>query len=121
MPSAFVKRMCARCSIETCSARILTCQAAAREMMPRLQGRIVTIGLVAAFKGSTNGSIYAVAKAGMTHYARCLATRTGRFIGTPAVDQVRMVETCTLDRIATVEESPPQPGVCSIFEYVLSP
>jgi len=78
-------------------------------------------GLVAAFKGRTNGSIYAVAKAGMTHYARCLATRTGRFIGTPAVDQDRMVETCTIDRIATVEESPPQPGICSIFEYVLSP
>jgi 3-oxoacyl-[acyl-carrier protein] reductase len=34
--------------------------------MPRRQGRIVTIGSVAAFKGRTNGSIYAVAKAGMT-------------------------------------------------------
>jgi hypothetical protein len=36
----------------TCSARILTCQAAAKEMMPRLQGRIVTIGSVAAFKAA---------------------------------------------------------------------
>jgi 3-oxoacyl-[acyl-carrier protein] reductase len=52
---------------------ILTCQAVAKEMMPRRQGRIVTIGSVAAFKGRTNGSIYAVAKAGMTHYTRCLA------------------------------------------------
>ena len=86
-------------------------------MMPRRQGRIVTIGSVAAFKGRTNGSIYAVAKAGMTHYTRCLAdqlrayditvnciapgdTRTGRFMGTRAVDQNRMVETGTLDRIA---------------------
>ncbi|MGH6708551.1 MAG: SDR family NAD(P)-dependent oxidoreductase, partial [Bradyrhizobium sp.] len=76
---------------------------------------------VAAFKGRTNGSIYAVAKAGMTHYTRCLAdqlrsydinvnciapgdTRTGRFMGTRAVDQNRMVETGTLDRIATVDE-----------------
>lgn len=75
---------------------ILTCQAVAQEMMKRRQGRIVTIGSVAAFKGRTNGSIYAVAKAGMTHYTRCLAdqlrpfditvnciapgdTRTGRF------------------------------------------
>ena len=66
-------------------------------------------------------TIYAVAKAGMTHYTRCLAdqlrsydinvnciapgdTRTGRFMGTRAVDQERMVETGTLDRIATVDE-----------------
>ncbi len=83
---------------------ILTCQAVARGMMERRRGRIVTIGSVAAFKGRTNGSIYAVAKAGMTHYTRCLAdqlrpydiavnciapgdTRTGRFLGTRAVDR----------------------------------
>ena len=52
---------------------ILTCQAVAQQMMKRRHGRIVTIGSVAAFKGRTNGSIYAVAKAGMTHYTRCLA------------------------------------------------
>ena len=52
---------------------ILTCQAVARGMMERRQGRIVTIGSVAAFKGRTNGSIYAVAKAGVTHFTRCLA------------------------------------------------
>jgi 3-oxoacyl-[acyl-carrier protein] reductase len=100
---------------------ILTCQAVAQEMMKRRQGRIVTIGSVAAFKGRTNGSIYAVAKAGMTHYTRCLAdqlrpfditvnciapgdTRTGRFMGTRAVDPSRLVESGTLDRIATVGE-----------------
>ncbi len=100
---------------------ILTCQAVARGMMQRRRGRIVTIGSVAAFKGRTNASIYAVAKAGVTHYTRCLAdqlrpyditvnciapgdTRTGRFLGTRAVDSKRMVETGTLDRIATVDE-----------------
>src|SRR4051812_48156992 len=100
---------------------ILTCQAVARGMMERRRGRIVTIGSVAAFKGRTQGAIYAVSKAGMTHYTRCLAdqlrayditvnciapgdTRTGRFMGTRAVDQARMVETGTLDRIATVDE-----------------
>ena len=100
---------------------ILTCQAVARGMMQRHSGRIVTIGSVAAFKGRTQGSIYAVAKAGVTHYTRCLAdqlrpyditvnciapgdTRTGRFMGTRAVDQARLVETGTLDRIATVDE-----------------
>jgi 3-oxoacyl-[acyl-carrier protein] reductase len=100
---------------------ILTCQAVARGMMERRSGRIVTIGSVAAFKGRTQGSIYAVAKAGVTHYTRCLAdqlrpyditvnciapgdTRTGRFMGTRSVDQTRLVETGTLDRIATVDE-----------------
>jgi 3-oxoacyl-[acyl-carrier protein] reductase len=100
---------------------ILTCQAVARDMMERRRGRIVTIGSVAAFKGRTNSSIYAVAKAGVTHYTRCLAdqlrpydiavnciapgdTRTGRFMGTRTVDQGRMVEAGTLDRIATVDE-----------------
>ena len=100
---------------------ILTCQAVARGMMERRSGRIVTIGSVAAFKGRTQGSIYAVAKAGVTHYTRCLAdqlrpyditvnciapgdTRTGRFMGTRSVDQTRLAETGTLDRIATVDE-----------------
>jgi 3-oxoacyl-[acyl-carrier protein] reductase len=100
---------------------ILTCQAVAKGMMQRRTGRIVTIGSVAAFKGRTNGSIYAVAKAGVTHFTRCLAdqlrpfditvnciapgdTRTGRFMGTRTVDQNRMVESGTLDRIATVDE-----------------
>jgi NADP-dependent 3-hydroxy acid dehydrogenase YdfG len=57
---------------------ILTCQAIAKEMMRQRKGRIVTIGSVAAFKGRTNGSIYAVAKAGMTHYTRCLADHSNR-------------------------------------------
>ena len=100
---------------------ILTCQAVARGMMQRRSGRIVTIGSVAAFKGRTHASIYAVAKAGVTHYTRCLAdqlrpfditvnciapgdTRTGRFLGTRSVGEERLVETGTLDRIATVDE-----------------
>jgi 3-oxoacyl-[acyl-carrier protein] reductase len=111
---------------------ILTCQAVARGMMERRRGRIVTIGSVAAFRGRTNGSIYAVAKAGMTHYTRCLAdqlrpydiavnciapgdTRTGRFLGTRAVDQDRMVESGTLDRIATVDE------VARVVEFFAGP
>jgi 3-oxoacyl-[acyl-carrier protein] reductase len=119
-PSGFARRMCALLD-RNLLATILTCQAVARGMMERRSGRIVTIGSVAAFKGRTQGSIYAVAKAGMTHYTRCLAdqlrpydinvnciapgdTRTGRFMGTRAVDQARMAEAGTLDRIATVDE-----------------
>ena len=111
---------------------ILTCQAVAKGMMARRSGRIVTLGSVAAFKGRTQGSIYAVSKAGVTHYTRCLAdqlreydiavnciapgdTRTGRFLGTRAVDPKRMVETGTLDRIATVDE------VARVVEFFAGP
>ncbi|MGJ4948378.1 SDR family NAD(P)-dependent oxidoreductase [Bradyrhizobium sp. HKCCYLS20291] len=111
---------------------ILTCQAVARGMMERRRGRIVTLGSVAAFKGRTNSAIYAVAKAGVTHYTRCLAdqlrpydiavnciapgdTRTGRFLGTRAVDPDRLVETGTLDRIATVDE------VARVVEFFAGP
>jgi len=90
-------------------------------MMQRRSGRIVTLGSIAAFKGRTNGAIYATAKAGVTHYTRCLAdqlrpfdvtvnciapgdTRTGRFLGTRAIDPARLAEAGTLDRIATVDE-----------------
>jgi 3-oxoacyl-[acyl-carrier protein] reductase len=100
---------------------ILVCQAVARGMMERRSGRIVTLGSVAALKGRTNGAIYATAKAGVTHFTRCLAdqlrpyditvnciapgdTRTGRFLGTRAVDPDRLAEAGTLDRIATVDE-----------------
>ncbi|BBK44650.1 3-oxoacyl-ACP reductase [Allostella vacuolata] len=100
---------------------ILTCQAVAPGMMERRQGRIVTIGSTAGSRGRTNGAIYAVAKAGVTHFTRCLAdqlrpydvtvnciapgeTRTGRFLGTRPVDERRMVEAGTLDRVATVDE-----------------
>jgi 3-oxoacyl-[acyl-carrier protein] reductase len=100
---------------------IFVCQRVARDMMERRRGRIVTIGSVAAFKGRTNSSIYATAKAGAMHFTRCLAdqlrpyditvnviapgdTRTERFVATRAVDPLRMVEGGTLDRIATVDE-----------------
>ena len=83
-------------------------------------------------RAAPTASIYAVAKAGMTHYTRCLAdqlrpydiavnciapgdTRTGRFLGTRAVDQDRMVETGTLDRIATVDE------VARVVEFFAGP
>ena len=54
---------------------ILTCQAVARGMMARRQGRIVTIGSIAAFKGRTNASIYAVSK-GRRHALHALPRRS---------------------------------------------
>src|SRR5205814_8312411 len=86
----------------------------------------------AANKGRTNSSTYHVARAGMTRHPRCLAdqlhayaiavnciapgdTRTGRFLGTRAVDPNRMVEIGTLDRIATVDE------VARVVEFFAGP
>jgi NAD(P)-dependent dehydrogenase (short-subunit alcohol dehydrogenase family) len=111
---------------------IFVCQRVARDMMQRRSGRIVTIGSVAAFKGRTNGSIYATAKAGALHFARCLAdqmrpyevtvnviapgdTRTERFLATRMVDPTRLAEGGTLDRIATVDE------VARVVEFFAGP
>jgi len=111
---------------------IFVCQRVARGMMERRRGRIVTISSVAAFKGRTQGSIYATAKAGVVHFTRCLAdqmrpydvtvnciapgdTRTERFLATRTVDPTRLVETGTLDRIATVDE------VARVVEFLASP
>jgi 3-oxoacyl-[acyl-carrier protein] reductase len=90
-------------------------------MMERRSGRIITISSIAAFRGFPNSALYATAKAAVVEYTRCLAmqlreynvnvnslapgdTRTGRFLGTRAVDETRMVADGTLDRIALVDE-----------------
>jgi 3-oxoacyl-[acyl-carrier protein] reductase len=111
---------------------IFVCQQVARGMMQRRCGRIVTISSVAAFKGRTNGSIYATAKAAAVHFTRCLAdqmrpydvtvnaiapgdTRTERFLATRAIDPARLVAAGTLDRIATVDE------VARVVEFFAGP
>ena len=111
---------------------IFVCQQVAQRMMQRRRGRIITIGSVAAFKGRTNGSIYATAKAGAMHFTRCLAdqmrpygvtvnaiapgdTRTERFLATRVVDPARLAEDGTLDRIATVDE------VARVVEFFAGP
>lgn len=111
---------------------IFVCQRVARSMMERRRGRIITISSVAAFKGRTNGAIYATAKAAALHFTRCLAdqmrpydvtvnaiapgdTRTERFLATRAVDPAKLVEAGTLDRIATVDE------VARVVEFFAGP
>lgn len=113
-------------------ATVFVCQAVARGMRERRRGRIVTIGSVAAFKGRTNASIYAAAKAGAMHFTRCLAdqlrpfdvtvnciapgdTRTERFLATRQVDPSRLAEGGTLDRIAQVDE------VARVVEFFAGP
>jgi 3-oxoacyl-[acyl-carrier protein] reductase len=52
---------------------ILVCRAVAPEMMQRRSGHIVTISSVDALHGTSNGALYATAKAGLNEYSRCLA------------------------------------------------
>ena len=52
---------------------ITCCRAVVPGMIARRRGRIVNIGSVAGSLGTAAGAIYASAKAGQTHYARCLA------------------------------------------------
>lgn len=100
---------------------IFVCQHAARRMMERRSGRIVTISSIAAFRGIENAAIYGTSKAAVVEYTRCLAvqlrpfnitvnslapgdTRTGRYLGTRKVDEERLVTEGTLDRVALVDE-----------------
>lgn len=111
---------------------ILVCQECAKVMMPRKSGRILTLSSISAFRGIANSSIYATAKAGVVEYTRCLAeqlrshninvnslapgdTRTGRFLGTRAVDESRLVTDGTLDRIGMVDE------VTRVVEFFAGP
>ncbi len=78
---------------------ILVCREVVPEMMAHRSGRIVNIGSVAGLHGRAEGAIYAVAKAAVHEYTRCLAvqlrpynipvnciapggTLTARFLGT---------------------------------------
>jgi len=111
---------------------ILVCQETAKVMMSRRTGRILTLSSISAFRGVANSSIYATAKAGVVEYTRCLAeqmrpfninvnslapgdTRTGRFLGTRKVDDIRLVTEGTLDRIGLVDE------VTRVVEFFAGP
>ncbi|MGE0723237.1 MAG: SDR family NAD(P)-dependent oxidoreductase [Alphaproteobacteria bacterium] len=111
---------------------ILVCQAVGQGMMARRAGRIVTIGSTAGSRARANGSIYAVSKAAVAHYTRCLAdqlrpfdvtanclapgeTRTGRFLATRKVEQGRLADSGTLDRVATIDE------VAQVVEFLVGP
>jgi len=111
---------------------ILINQQVSRRMIPRKSGRIVNISSIAAFCGNANSAIYSTAKAAQVEYTRCLAvqlrphnitansiapgdTRTGRFLGTRAVDEQRMVTEGTLERIALVDE------VARVVEFFAGP
>jgi 3-oxoacyl-[acyl-carrier protein] reductase len=103
------------------TSAILCCREVAPEMMQRKSGRIITIGSIAGLYGRPTGSIYAVAKAAVHEYTRCLAaqlrpfnipvncvapggTVTERFLRIHEIDQDRLIETGTLDRYGRPKE-----------------
>ena len=100
---------------------ILCCREIAPEMMLRKSGRIITIGSIAGLFGRPSGSMYAVAKAAVHEYTRCLAeqlkpfnvpvncvapggTVTERFLRIHDTDVNRMIESGTLDRYGRPRE-----------------
>ena len=111
---------------------ILCCREVAPELMDRRQGRIVTIGSIAGCFGRSTGSIYAVAKAAVHEYTRCLAeqlrpynipvncvapggTITERFLRIHEIDEKQMVESGTLERYGRAQE------VASVVGFMCSP
>ncbi len=110
---------------------ILCCREVAPEMMARKQGRIITIGSIAGCFGRDEGVIYAVAKAGMHEYTRCLAvqlrpynipvnciapggTVTNRFLIINPIEQEKLVEEGTLVRYGRPHE------VASVVAFLAS-
>lgn len=94
---------------------ILCCREVAPEMQKRKSGRIITIGSIAGVIGRPTGSIYAVAKAAVHEYTRCLAaqlrpdnipvncvapggTVTERFLRIHEIDDERLIDHGTLER-----------------------
>lgn len=112
------------------------CRAVASGMRVRGRGKIVTMASVSAGCGVARETSYAVAKAAVAHFTRCLATElrpsgvnvnciapgatnTGRFRATlkdrTAEDLVRLHGTGRLDRLAEPVD------VCRVVEFFLSP
>jgi 3-oxoacyl-[acyl-carrier protein] reductase len=100
---------------------ILCCREVAPEMMTRKSGRIITIGSIAGTYGRDDGAIYAVAKAAVHEYTRCLAmqlrpyniavncvapggTVTNRFLVIHEIEQAKLVEEGTLNRYGRPHE-----------------
>jgi 3-oxoacyl-[acyl-carrier protein] reductase len=90
-------------------------------MMSRRSGRIITIGSIAGTYGRDEGAIYAVSKAAVHQYTRCLATQlrphnvtancvapggtvTNRFLVIHKIDKNKLVESGTLDRYGRPHE-----------------
>jgi 3-oxoacyl-[acyl-carrier protein] reductase len=108
------------------------CRAVAPGMMERREGRIVNVASAAAFQATTVGPIYAVAKAAIIHYTRCLAaqlrpyginvncvspggTRSARFLADrPNFPPERLIPKSRLERLGEPED------VAKVIEFLVT-
>lgn len=114
------------------TSAMLCCREVAPEMMERKSGRIITIGSIAGCFGRPTGAIYAVAKAAVHEYTRCLAeqlkpynipvncvapggTVTERFLRIHEIDEGRLTTEGTLERYGRPHE------VASVVAFLCSP
>lgn len=100
---------------------MVVCRAVIPGMIKRQRGSVVFTGSDAAHMGCTDGVAYAVAKAGVVHFCRCLAlelrphgvranvvspgpTKTARFLVTRPIDPQLAQEGISLDRYGNPRE-----------------
>src|SRR5687767_3486098 len=100
---------------------MIVCRAICPAMAQRRQGSVINIASAAAFWGVPDGVAYAVAKAAIVEWTRCLAvelreagvrvnaiapgpTKTARFLVTRVIDERQADESIPLDRYGTPEE-----------------
>lgn len=110
------------------------CRAVVPGMISRQGGRVINIGSVAGFRGGTEQTTYATAKAAQAHYTRCLAaqvrahnitvnmvapggTITGRFIAT---GQARQDLLDAMDRPTLIRYATPDEIACAV-QFFASP
>ena len=110
---------------------IFCSQAVSPAMIEKEWGRIINIASNAAFHGSPGGSMYAIAKAGVVHFTRCLAsqlrdhnvtvnciapgnTPTARFVNTREVDPDSLERTEGLNRLTLPED------LANVVEFFVS-
>jgi 3-oxoacyl-[acyl-carrier protein] reductase len=110
---------------------ILCCRETVPDMMARKRGRVITIGSIAGLFGRDDGAIYAVAKAAVHEYTRCLAvqmrpynisvncvapggTVTNRFLVIHEIEQDKLIEEGTLVRYGRPHE------VASVVAFLAS-
>jgi 3-oxoacyl-[acyl-carrier protein] reductase len=115
-------------NLHTC---IYACREVAPEMMERKSGWIVNIGSIAGMSGRAEAAIYAVAKAAVHEYTRCLAdmlrpygvyanvvapgdTVTERFKASRPMDEKRLMENESLDRYGRPEE------IAKVVEFLVT-
>ena len=113
---------------------VLCCRSVVPGMVARNSGRIINIGSVVSFEGMDEGVIYAAAKAGQTHYTRCLAeqlrphgitvnmvspggTLSARFVAT---GQTRPELLESMDTTSLVRHGRPDEIACAV-QFFLSP